>query len=383
MTSFIESSRPTFLAANILSRRNEKLASPSSREEVESRCTERIQLSKSLQTIDPQNKTWEYAEMFFQTFPKGRDAVRKLSQEFGILNSRGELCPANGLEDAYPREFIDLDKETIEGMSNNIKVVNEVSILAENSRRVSLTQYDKLKTGLLNTGVPLLCKDYVSEMQNFLPNKPVCLIGLSADEAKAYKILARNHNIKSPLIGVNKGYSPAVEEMIKNREITELNSNRNIKSSDLNEGNVYITKANITKNLPLSPGEFKIGSLYVWHHIPQEEKSDLLKRLVDYSFKSPNGDVALAIFEPHRNPHLYKMVLETNAWLGNETAAFDALIGTTACGSQTKESFVSEVNNIAPQVNWSGRTYPNIPPLPAFHQMILPIQQTAVFGWKR
>lgn len=373
--------RPTFLAANLLSRKNESRARPCTKEDVIQRCNERIKLCEILQEIDPLNQTWDYASKFFNTFPKGRDAILQLSQKWGVIrNGRNSIAPPEGLEDAYPREFIDLDEETILSL-NKGKTDIDTQNLAEKARRSSLTQYENLKSGLLNAGVPLLCRDYIKTMHEILPEAPLCLIGLSEDEAQTYNSL-RGGKKKPPLIGVNKGFSPGIERMIQEGEIIEINDNH-IKTSDLQRGVIYATRADITKKgLPISRNEFKIGLLYVWHHIPKDDKEDFLEMLMKHSIKSPDGGIALGIFEPHNNINLYRMVLETNSYLGHETAAFDALIGTTACGGQSREGFRQEISNLSGRDNWRSCTFPNLPPLPLFQSKILPTQQVAVLGWK-
>jgi len=377
--------RPTFIAANLLSRKNEHVAYPGKKEDIETRCLKRIELSKLLQKTDTNNKIWEYSEEFFSKFPQGKDAVWQLLKKWKITSEDKEfLSSPKDIDNSYPREFIDLDKETVMKLTNG-NPENKILSLAEEARQNSLEQYDRLKSGLLNVGVPLLSKDYINELQRYFPQTPLLLIGLSADEILNYRKLNNKYYRfeKPPLLGVNKGYSPEIERMVKSNDVIEIKNNTEIDANDLDRGKIYITKSDVTKRLPVKPNKFKIGALYVWHHIPRESRIDFLTNLEEKAIKTQDNNIGLAIFEPHNNPNLLRMVLETNVYLGHETAAFDALIGTTACGSQTSESFLKEVNNLDCKINWESQTFPKLPPFNTFQRFVLPTQQVAIFGWQR
>jgi len=408
--------RPTHIVPNILSHSFERRSNSSgnsreslySQEKMKERCEARIRLCTQLEEIDPDNPTWGYAKEFFNVFPSGPLTVVELLRKWRVIpkdkNGRQpetELKPPFGMEKAYPREFIDLDRKTIEEMITGHRNKNQENHpkseqlhtkdkdlfeLAESARTDSLSQYDRLKRDLLTIGgVPLLCRDFIGKM-NEAGNNARCLIGMSADESDAHSKLSRGSNnrkaLASPLLGINKGFSPKIEERIEKGEVILLphTPGAKVDSKDLEPGKTYAIKCDITEEVPIKDGQFNIGGLYFWHHIPDSERKSLLTNLVQIAAKK-DGQVQIAIFEALRNTKLLQMVLETNSWMGHETAAFDALIGTTACGGQTPESFLNEAKRILPKVNWKTRVYPNLPPSRIFREKILPPQQVGLTGF--
>lgn len=384
--------RPRHLAPNFLSRVNEGIIKRSNQFEIEYQCNERIKLCELLQTADPNNPTWKYAKEFFETFPQGKEAIWDLSIRWGIFekkkngssHSEKELKAPPGMDEVYPREFLDLDTDTVKKLDPNQNP--NLSRLAEEARRASLAQYDELKSHLLKAGkIPLLCGDYIRTLIKMDPKAPSCIIGLSADEAQAYSVLSRrdSNGNPPPLLGINKGYSPTIEKMIENGKIEEIhNYNQKINSQELEPGKIYITKIDITQSLPIEKDQFKIGALYVFHHFPKKEQGELTNTLLDHAKELPGGGLGVAFFEPLSSQELYMMVLDTNWFLRQPTSAFDALIGTTACGGQTVPSFLEKMKSYTPEQQWYGKLYPNTPPLPFFapffERKILPQQQVGL-----
>lgn len=353
----------------------------------EERCKQREGLCSQLMEINPTNLIWQYGKEFFATLPSGKKAVWQLLKNWGVFQAKDDrLTPPPDLKNSYPREFIDLDQETMLRLIAKHKNITSEELLAnpqlmaqyqslldeaELARQASLEQYDILKSGLLDVnGMPLLAKDYIKaliEASEKLGGATVVPTGLSADEMKTYQSLSqKDGNDNTLLLGLNKGISPAL-----------LRSAANNQSKDLQMLS-YITKADVAQ-IPLLDSSCSMGMLYVWHHIPPDQKAAVLAEMLRVSGKMPGGGIALNIFEPLSSKSLLKMVLDTNWFLGHETAMFDAMIGTTICGGQTKDSLVEELSQLQPTVKWYAETLPAIPMVVS--EIIIPQQQVRVAAY--
>jgi hypothetical protein len=375
-----ERSLPSHLVPNLLARSYQK--ERPGKEEVFQECKERIELSKLLQRVDSQNPTWNYAEEFFEEFPKGPQKIWGLFHKWGVFNPNRrdldkQLHTPENLKNASPREFMDLDAETIGALTNDRNITRR----AEEARLSSWSQYHKLKNNYLAPGGnPLLCGDYVTTIAS--RNKPTCLIGLSLDEVIAYKKFhTKKGNSASfpPLVGINKGFSPEMKEEMENGRIISLEERGVIKVEDLKPGKVYTYQANITGGLPIKENQFAIGMLYVWHHIPIQDRTKFLKEAQGKAIGLNKGS-GLFIFEPLSNRQLLQMVVGTNYWIGHPTALFDAAVGTTICGGQTKNSFRKELESSVSNLVCDIKTYPSLPPFSLFQNHILPYQQVGAIA---
>lgn len=388
--------RPSHLAPMALSlinqgrvenlRKTSELSYPT----LEERCCSRRKLCAAMRMVDQGNLTWEFGTDFFEAFPKGVDAVWEVAEDWSIFrednNSDRQLVAPPGVEKAFPREFIDLSERVLaqlvaryEGIVNP-ESLSEGQIIklkekypdffdeAEKSRRDSLIEYDLIKRGLLMAGkTPLLCNYYISTMLDMGPENPTCLIGLSADEILAYSILSKKKLGKDrpapPLLGLNVSFSPAIEQMIMENKIhvKDINEVGVIRPKDLKPGETYVARADITNGLPITQGEYNIGMLYVWHHIERAKRDHLLRELADYAARRNDSEVNLAIIEAASNRQLARMVLETNHWLGNESAGFDAFWGTTISEGQTQNGFRKYACRVDRNVPWTTDIYPGYP----------------------
>lgn len=384
------------------------------------RCLERKDLCKKLQKVDPRNPIWGYGEEFAEVFPSGPSAVWEYLGSKGVFpkpNDGSLVCPEE-LEHVYPREYIDLDRETMlsliarfenisgspseEDLSRIESEYSDLLELGEKARRASLGQYDLLKSGglwgyggpipflpLSKLRLPILARDFIQSANDSAAGGPVCVIGLSADEVRTHQALWQSRKDGRqfpPLLGLNKGFSPAIEKMIEegNIEPLSLSGGDQVAARDLDRGKIYASKFNVLDGLPLKPGDFSINMLYVWHHIPEAHQADLLKNIVDVAARvnGSSSRVAVNIVEARGSERLLRMVNETNSLLGNETAAFDATLGTTVCGGQQTLSFVEFAKGVVPEVNWKAGLYPkDIPQAIFFQERVLPSQQVGLRGY--
>lgn len=345
----------------------------------EKRCQQRESLCAQLIEVDLNNPIWGYGEEFFATLPQGKKAIWQLLKNWEVFQAQDDkLTPPSALKNSYPREFIDLDRETMIALITNHNNITPKEFLAspqliaqyqslldqvELARQASLEQYDILKSGLLDVnGMPLLAKDYINaliEASEKLGGATVVPTGLSADEMKTYQSLSQKDGNSALLLGLNKGISPALLRSIRDQP------------TDLRAAS-YITKADVGQ-IPLVNSSCSMGMLYVWHHIPEDKKAAVLAEMLRVSGEMAGGGRALNIFEPLSSRGLLKMVLDTNWYLGHETAMFDAMVGTTICGGQTENSLAKELSELAPGVKWYTETLPSIPS--ALSDLILPQQQ--------
>jgi hypothetical protein len=400
---------PHHLAARMFCKTYEnKYGSPYNQERVEKECGERFFLCQELQKIDPDNPTWKYAGKFFETFPSGPDAIMELFNNWGVFELDKEdrrlgkeLHTPENLEGVHVREFMDLDPNTVrglilkqEGLSNtDQKPSNHSNFLklTEEARQASWDEYDKLKNELLvSGGVPLLSRDYIQTVIGKDPN-PKCLIGLSYDELTTYRTLygKKRKNLTPPILGISRGFSSSMTRAIEEGQITKLDSKgKLITPSDLNSGGAYIIEGDIGNSMPITKNEFTTAMLYVLHHNgPRDEQVKLLGMLSEIATPMGKNDenTGLLVFEPFSSKELLQMVVETNYWMGHPTALFDAAVGTTICGGQTRKS-LSELGESVNEktgknTKWRTQTYPSLPPFKTFQKNILPIQQVALIGY--
>lgn len=384
----------------------------SDREAVEARCESRIELSRRLQELDPENLTWYCAEEFFTAFPQGSEAVWDLFGRWGVFKEKGKLTPPQGMEDVQPREFMDLEGKTLERILQGKNLTPEMEVrvreLAEGAVEDSWRQYHVVKTALLRATPSnlleivvggrisqivgslieksdggrrhLLAHDFINGTLEMAEKNglPIVLLGVSADEIDALE--AQHPGDDLIIMGIAKGYSSVLRQKVETGEVTELEiaSGQTIDPRELKPGN-YLISADANEGLPFVDNSACVAMMYALHHNLRKEQLDLIKDMVRVAAKLGPGKAAVHIVEPYSSPNLLRMVLEVNKRY-SETAAFDAMVGTTICGGQTPKKMIKLAEEAEAGVRWQKKLYPSLPPIPAIQKRKICYQQVALCG---
>jgi len=376
-------------------------------EALKARCRQRVELCQLLQKADPQNPAWRYGEQFFQTFPQGPERIWQLFEKWGVFQKKGELTPPPGLKEAQPREIMDLDELTLKQILSAQNLSKEegakLSQLADKAVEICWRQYQVVKEGLLRASPAtmieiaiglkigfgpilrlleaekkyLLADDFVGKTAEMAKKYglPIVALALSADEIDAFQ--AQYSQEELVLVGIAKGFSSVLQEKIDSGQVKKIQTKKEIEPRKLSPG-VYLLTTDAGDGLPFPENSACLAMMNGLHHNSAEQQLKIIKEMVRVAFKPRPDEAAVHIVEPYNSPHLLRMVLEANQ--NRETSGFDAMVGTTICGSQTLETFKRIAQAANSLIDWKTSLYPNLPPFDRFQEKRLCYQQVGLRG---
>lgn len=385
-----------------------KLNLSPSPEQVISRCQERIALCELLQKIDTDNPAWLFGRDFFEAFPEGPEVLWQVFDDWGLIGPGDQLTPSEEMLQAQPREILDLTEKAVKTMPNFKTLdIKRAAQIIKDSRKGEVAcwqQYQVVKTELLRattlqlahivTGrkLPekisqiiesrdgqakyLLADDFIGKTLRMAEkySLPIAVLGLSADEIEALKLRHPENDLT--VIGIAKGYSPALEEKINSDDVKIIRIQKANDPQKLEPG-YYLIPADARDGLPFISDSVCAVMMNALHHNTPKQQQELIREMVRVAFKPSPRTAAVQIVEPYNSQRLLAMVLVANQ--NYETSAFDASFGTTVCGGQTPEEMKNFAHESSPEINWKTGLFPSLPPF-SFIQSRICYQQVALSG---